>query len=74
MMRIDYLQSPIPLRASPYIVPIREKWMAQLSVQFINENFFRWARPHKGFRRGVLYVRRSRKPAENAAQRKKGHL
>ena len=44
------------------------------SVQFINVNFFRWARPHKGLRRGLLYVRRSRKPAENAAQRKKGHL
>ena len=36
--------------------------------------FFRRARPHKGLRRGVLNVRRSRKAAENAARRKKGHL
>jgi len=48
--------------------------MALLSVQYINVDFFRWARPHKGLRRGVLYVRRSRKPAENAAQWKKDHL
>jgi hypothetical protein len=40
----------------------------------MNVNFFRWARPHKGLRRGVLFVRRSRKPAENTAQWKKGHL
>jgi hypothetical protein len=54
-----------------YRVPIRDLLKALLSVLFINENFFRWARPHKGLRRGVLYVRRSRKPAENAVQRKK---
>jgi hypothetical protein len=45
-----------------------------LRVQFRNEQFFRRARPHKGFRRDVLNVRRSRKPAENAARREKGHL
>jgi len=45
-----------------------------LGVRFINEDFFRWARPHKGLRRGVQTVRRSRKPAENAAQREKDHL
>jgi len=45
-----------------------------LGVQFKNENFFRWARPHKGLRRGVQIVRRSRKPAQNAAQREKDHL
>ncbi len=55
-------------------MPIRDLFQAPLSVQFINEDFFRWARPHKGLRRGVLYVRRSRKPAENAVQRKKDHL
>ena len=42
--------------------------------QFINEDFFRWARPHKGLWRDVLFVRRSQKPAENAAQREKDHL
>ena len=57
----------------PYLVPIRDLLKELLSVLFINENFFRWARPHKGLRRGVLYVRRSRKPAENAVQGKKGH-
>jgi hypothetical protein len=57
-----------------YRVPIRDLLKALLSVLFINENFFRWARPHKGLRRGVLYVRRSRKPAENAVQRKKDHF
>jgi len=56
------------------MVSIHEWNMAQLSVQFLNENFIRWARPHKGLWRGGLHVRRSRKPAENAAQRKKGHL
>ena len=55
-------------------MPIRYLLKTLLNVLFINENFFRWARPHKGFRRGVLYVRRSRKPAENAVQREKGHL
>ena len=48
--------------------------MAQLSVQFINENFFRLAGPYKGLRRGARGVRRSRKPAENAAQWGKGYL
>ncbi len=48
--------------------------MALGSFQFINEDFFRWARPHKGFWRDVLFVRRSRKPAENAARREKDHL
>ena len=44
------------------------------SFKFENEQFFRCARPHKGLRRGVLVVRRGRKPAENAAHRKKGHF
>jgi hypothetical protein len=57
-----------------YLVPIRDLFKALLSVQFINVDFLRWARPHKGLRCGVLYVRRSRKPAENAAQRKKDYL
>jgi hypothetical protein len=30
----------------PYLVPIRDHFQALLSVQFINEDFFRWARPH----------------------------
>ena len=45
-----------------------------MGVQFRNEQFFRRARPHKGLRRDVLNVRRSRKAAENAARRKKGHF
>jgi hypothetical protein len=45
-----------------------------ICVQFINEQFFRQARPHKGLWRGVLDVRRSRKAAENAARQKNGYL
>jgi hypothetical protein len=33
----------------------------------INEDFCRWARPHKDLWRGVLGVRRSLKSAENPA-------
>ena len=51
-----------------------ERVMELLRAQFINMNFFRWARPHIGLRRGALIERRSRKPVENADQRKKGHL
>ena len=51
-----------------------ETFFCTVCVQFRNEAFFRWARRHKGFRWGVLPVRRNRKHAENAAQRKKGHL
>ena len=66
-----------PIRISEFIFEkqyIHEGLKVLQSVLFINEDFFRWARPHKGMRRGVLYVRRSRKPAENAAQRKKDRL
>ena len=60
------------------LVSIHERVMALLRVQFINEKFFRCAKPHKGLRRGVLIVRRSRKPADNPAlgvtQREKCHL
>jgi len=40
----------------------------------MNEYFFYWARPHKGFRRNVLVYVAGEKPAEKAAQRKKDHL
>ena len=51
-----------------------------LSGRSINEDFFRWARPHKGFRspptgqEGVQFVHRNRKPAENEVQWGKDHL
>jgi len=49
-------------------------------VQFRNELFLFWSRPHKGLwsphsgtgRR--TFIRRSRKPAENAEQDKKSYL
>ena len=65
------IQQDLP-SARPRFGKIRlgTKWC----FQFINEDFFRWARPHKGLWRDVLFVRRSPKPAENAARRKKGHL
>ena len=48
--------------------------MGQERVQFRNELFFHWARPHKGLCRDVLPVRGRQKPAENAAQLENSHL
>ena len=55
--------------------------MNTMGVQFRNEQFLFWSRPHKGFRWGVrlyaaagLFTSRRRNPAENAEQGKKGHL
>ena len=42
--------------------------------RFINEEFFRWARPHKDLRRGVHGVRRRRKFAENEVHWEKNYL
>ena len=47
------------------------KWHEFTSLAFDIKVF---NKPHKGFWRDILCVRRSRKPAENAAQRKKDHL
>ncbi len=56
------------------LVPIHNCKKGTVRFQFINEQFLSGSRPHKGFRRGILPVCRSRKPAENADPGKKGHL
>jgi hypothetical protein len=53
--------------------------MALLSVQFINVDFFRWARPHPAYRGGIcgeayfMYAAAGN-PLRPAAQWKKDHL
>ena len=59
------------------LVPIRKLKRTLISFQFgppladFDESA---GGGHKGLRRGVLFVRRESKPAENAAHRKKGHF
>ena len=67
-----YRRRPDAIRKNPG--RRRQPYFARRRFQVLNEQFFRWASPHKGFRPKRAAVMSRSETAQNAAHRKKGHL